>query len=368
MRKIIHADCDCFFAAVEMRDNPALRDKPIAVGGAADKRGVIATCNYTARNFGIHSAMPTAQALKLCPELVVCPPRMSVYKETAEHIRSIFLQLTDQVEVVSIDEAYLDVSHVEQFNGSATLMARWLKHQVQGQTGVTISVGISVNKFLAKIASDWQKPNGLFIIKPDEVSNFISTLPVEKIHGVGKVTAQKLHQKGIHNCQQLQQVSMHQLTEQFGKFGVALYQRARGEDFREIKTEHIRKSISVERTYAENIAGIERISHALLQLAEPLMQRFPQDLQQQVKSIFIKLRFADFSTTTVEITPSAQQLAQLQQQLKHQRLNAAVFLPLLTEGLSRGKGGIRLLGMGVKLSEPYALTPDVKQWQQLVLF
>lgn len=153
MQKIIHADCDCFFAAVEMRDNPLLQDKPIAVGGAADKRGVVATCNYHARAYGVRSAMPTAQAIKLCPELILCPSRMPVYQSIAQTIREIFLQLTDQVEVVSIDEAYLDVSSVTECQGSATLMAKWLKQQVLEKTGVTISTGVSVNKFLAKISS-----------------------------------------------------------------------------------------------------------------------------------------------------------------------------------------------------------------------
>lgn len=367
MRKIIHADCDCFFAAVEMRDNPELRSKPIAVGGAADKRGVVATCNYAARAFGVRSAMPTAQAVKLCPDLIICPPRMSAYQAVATQIRQIFLQLSDQVEVVSIDEAYIDVTHVTAFKGSATLMARWLKQQVLEQTGITLSVGISTNKFLAKIASDWQKPDGLFVITPSQIADFVMALPVEKIHGVGKVTAQKLHQQGIYNCQQLQQRSLVSLTEQFGKFGLSLYQRARGEDFREIKTDHIRKSISVERTFAENLLDRVQISHALNQLITPLMQRFPQQAQQQAKSIFIKLRFSDFTTTTVEITPPPKQLSQIQQQLERQRLTDTPFTPLLTEALNRGQGGVRLLGIGIKLSTP-SETATFKQWQQLLLF
>lgn len=346
MHKILHADCDCFFAALEMRDNPSLKDKPIAVGGAADKRGVIATCNYPARAFGVRSAMPTAQALKLCPDLILCSPRMSVYKDAAQAIREIFFQLTDRVEVVSIDEAYLDVTHVDAFQGSATRMAQWLKQEALTQTGVTLSIGVSVNKFLAKIASDWQKPDGLFVIRPEEIEGFMPGLPVGRIPGVGKVTEQKLVNQGYETCGQLQQLSLQKLVERYGKLGVMLFQRCRGEDYREVVTERVRKSVSVEYTFADNKTVLTDIEQELDHLITKLKQRFLPYQDREVKSVFLKLRFADFTTTTVETGLTSAQNRQL-----HRRLDVSYFLPLLHEAIRRGQCNIRLLGVGLRFME-----------------
>lgn len=346
MHKILHADCDCFFAALEMRDNPSLKDKPIAVGGAADKRGVIATCNYPARAFGVRSAMPTAQALKLCPDLILCPPRMSVYKDAAQAIREIFFQLTDRVEVVSIDEAYLDVTHIDAFQGSATRMAQWLKQEALAQTGVTLSIGVSVNKFLAKIASDWQKPDGLFVIRPEEIESFMPNLPVGRIPGVGKVTEQKLVNQGYETCGQLQQLSLQKLVERYGKLGVMLYQRCRGEDYREVVTERVRKSVSVEHTFADNKTVLTDIEQELEHQITKLKQRFLPYQDRGVKSVFLKLRFADFTTTTVETGLTRAQNRQL-----HRRLDVSYFLPLLHEAIRRGQCNIRLLGVGLRFTE-----------------
>ncbi|WP_036589956.1 DNA polymerase IV [Oceanospirillum maris] len=350
-RKIIHADCDCFFAAVEMRDNPALRDKPIAVGGSADKRGVIATCNYAARAFGVHSAMPTAQALKLCPKLVLCSGRMDEYKATAARIRAIFYQLTDRVEVVSIDEAYLDVSNVSDFQGSATRMAQWLKAEVQQQVGVTISIGIASNKFLAKVASDWQKPDGLFVIHPDYVADFIPSLAVGRIHGVGKVTEEKLKKRGILTCADLQTLPMTELSDVFGKFGITLYQRARGDDYREVVTERIRKSVSVERTFSQNISDSHQLQLALDKLLPILTQRYQGYESRQVRSVFAKVRFADFTATTVESTLNTAHLTGIRSTTTDW-INAKCFQPLVQEAVGRGDLNIRLLGIGVRLRDP----------------
>lgn len=372
MRKIIHADCDCFFAAVEMRDNPSLIDKPIAVGGHADKRGVIATCNYPARAYGVRSAMPTAQALKLCPDLILCKGRMEAYKDTATAIREVFFELTDRVEVVSIDEAYLDVTDVTDFQGSATRMARWLKDEVVRRTGVTISTGVASNKFLAKVASDWQKPDGLFVITPDQVDDFIPDLPVGRIHGVGKVTEEKLKRLGIETCADLQQKTVKQLTEMFGKFGLTLYQRARGEDYREVVTERIRKSVSVERTYSENITQQPKLDEALNALLPVLARRYQGYEDRQIRSVFAKVRFADFSSTTVEtaFSPGAEVSAvrgyrsssgadALMDGVREERggsttgwLSKEFFQPLMREAVSRGSLNIRLLGIGVRLRDP----------------
>jgi len=372
MRKIIHADCDCFYAAVEMRDNPSLIDKPIAVGGHADKRGVIATCNYPARAFGVRSAMPTGQALKLCPDLILCNGRMEEYKATASAIREVFYELTDRVEVVSIDEAYLDVSDVTDFQGSATRMALWLKSEVVRRTGVTISTGVAGNKFLAKIASDWQKPDGLFVITPDQVNDFILKLPVGRIHGVGKVTEEKMKRLGIETCSDLQQKTVKQLTEMFGKFGLTLYQRARGEDYREVITERIRKSVSVERTYSENITQQSALEEALDRLIPILARRYQGYEDRQIRSVFAKVRFADFASTTVETAFSAEYGSRAGRQtassgdpggLRHNLsevkandapawLNKDFFQPLVREAVSRGSLNIRLLGIGVRLRDP----------------
>ena len=184
-RKILHADCDCFYAAVEMRDNPALAELPLAIGGSPERRGVIATCNYPARAYGIHSAMPTARALRLCPQLVLLPGDGEKYREVSRQIQAIFHELTPLVEPLSLDEAYLDVTGVERFSGSATWMARWLKAECLARTGITVSVGAAPSKFLAKIASDWEKPDGLTVIAPERVEAFLCDLPVKTLPGVG---------------------------------------------------------------------------------------------------------------------------------------------------------------------------------------
>lgn len=348
MRKILHADCDCFFAAVEMRDNPGLRDKPIAVGGAADKRGVIATCNYAARAWGVRSAMPTAHALRLCPQLILCPSRMPVYKETAEIIRSTFHRLTDQVEIVSIDEAYLDVTTRDYCQGSATRMAQWLKQEVFSQTGITISVGISVNKFLAKVASDWQKPDGLFVIHPEEITEFVPGLPVQKIPGVGSVTASKLAAKGIETCGDLQLISLPRLVEWFGKSGGVLYERCRGLDHRPVTTERVRKSISVERTFAENLKHSDELQREIKdRLIPELAGRCQGYRDRPIKGIFLKARFADFSVTTVDHSVCADSPCFI----LDDDSGALNFFPLLKEALQRGPCDIRLLGIGLRLKD-----------------
>jgi ABC-type polysaccharide/polyol phosphate export permease len=200
MRKIIHCDCDCFFAAVEMRDNPEYRGIPLAVGGSSDRRGVIATCNYEARKFGVRSAMPTKTALRLCPHLKVIPGNMAKYKEVSQQIMEIYQSVTSLIEPLSIDEAYLDVSESSVCDGNATEIAKYLRQEVEAATGITISAGVAPNKFLAKIASDWRKPNGLFVIKPHQIERFLEALPVDRLHGVGKKTAERLQQRGIHTC------------------------------------------------------------------------------------------------------------------------------------------------------------------------
>ncbi|WP_106478533.1 DNA polymerase IV [Phytohalomonas tamaricis] len=347
MRKILHADCDCFYAAVEMRDDPSLAQRPIAVGGQAAQRGVIATCNYPARSFGIHSAMSTAQAMRLCPNLRVIPPNFEKYRRVSQDIQTIFHELTPLVEPLSLDEAFLDVSSVTSFKGSATWMASWLKEEVKKRTGITISVGVASNKFLAKIASDWNKPDGLCVISPDQVESFLDSLEVKHLHGVGPATAKRLHEMGIQTCQQLRQWSVAALIERFGKFGYRLHELSNGIDNREIQIERERKSVSVETTFHHDLPNLISCREALPHLVAQLKVRLSKRNHPTPNKLFVKVRFTDFSSTTLESGGNSPDVEN--------------FLALLDEAWQRGARPVRLLGVGVRLSPAEAT-------QQLSLF
>ena len=215
-KKIVHCDCDCFYASIEIRDNPELAGKPVAVGGSPEKRGVVATCNYEARKFGIHSAMASATARKRCPQLIIIKPDMEKYRAASQQIHQVFQTYTRLIEPLSLDEAYLDVSDCEQFAGSATRIAQAIRNEVKEKIGITISAGIAPNKFLAKIASDWNKPDGQYVVKPEEVEKFVAQLPVKKLHGVGKVTAARMHRLGIETCSDIRKLDNEALTKHFG--------------------------------------------------------------------------------------------------------------------------------------------------------
>ncbi len=230
MRKIIHVDMDCFFAAVEMRDNPALRDIPIAIGGSRERRGVISTANYPARKFGVRSAMPTGMALKLCPHLTLLPGRYEAYKEASRQIQAIFSRYTSLIEPLSLDEAYLDVTDSAHCHGSATLIAQEIRQTIFNELQLTASAGIAPVKFLAKIASDLNKPNGQYVITPADVPEFLRTLPLGKIPGVGKVSAAKLEAMGLRTCEDVQKYDLAMLLKRFGKFGRVLWERSQGID------------------------------------------------------------------------------------------------------------------------------------------
>ncbi|WP_136255108.1 DNA polymerase IV [Onishia niordana] len=334
-RKIMHADCDCFFAAVEMRDNPALRDVPIAVGGGVDQRGVIATCNYPARAFGVRSAMPTARALRLCPDLVLVRGNHERYREVSRDIQAIFYELTSLVEPLSLDEAFLDVSDVDLFKGSATWMAQWLKAEAFKRTGITISVGVAPSKFLAKIASDWEKPDGLTVITPDDVDGFITTLPVTCLHGVGPATAAKLETMGIATCEDLRTWPIETLLDRFGKFGKRLFELARGIDEREVRTHRERKSISVETTFHHDLPDLAACQEALLPLIERLASRVERHGQPPLDKLFIKVRFSDFTLTSLECQGTS--------------VSTELFNRLLEQAWSRAAQPVRLLGVGGRL-------------------
>ncbi|AXY40747.1 DNA polymerase IV [Halomonas sp. JS92-SW72] len=335
MRKILHADCDCFFAAVEMRDNPALAEVPLAIGGSPERRGVIATCNYPARAFGIHSAMPTARALRLCPHLTLLPGNFDKYREVSRQIQAIFHELTPLVEPLSLDEAFLDVSAVERFSGSATWMARWLKQECLARTGITLSVGVAPNKFLAKIASDWEKPDGLTVITPERLEAFLAALPVKKLHGVGPATGARLAARGITTCAALREVPLERLLEAFGKFGKRLYELARGIDERPVRLERERKSISVETTFARDLPDLASCREALAPLCERLEERLARHGHPPLAGLVVKVRFDDFGLTTLEsrgLTPSP-----------------ASYQGLLEQAWERRRRPVRLLGVGARL-------------------
>lgn len=336
MRKIIHCDADCFYASVEMRDDPSLRGRPIAVGGRSTRRGVISTCNYEARAFGVRSAMASAQATKLCPDLIILPSRMEAYRDVSKAMREIFLDYTDVIEPLSLDEAYLDVSDSELCNGSATLMANELRARVEKELGITVSVGVAANKFLAKVASDWQKPNGIFVVKPESANEFIAQLPVGKIPGVGKVTDLKMRTLGLRTCKDLQVAGPKFLCEHFGRFGQRLYEISEGIDDREVKPDRIRKSLSVERTFAVDLAGEQACEAQLPGLLQELARRLRKvDSNYRVAKTFVKVKFKDFVSTTLE--------------RKNPECSVSQYKEMMLAALERRSGmPIRLLGLGVR--------------------
>lgn len=338
MRKIIHIDMDCYFAAVEMRDFPELRGKPIAVGGRSDRRGVISTCNYEARVFGVRSAMASGYALKLCPDLILVPGRMSVYKEVSVQIRDVFSRYTDLIEPLSLDEAYLDVTDCSQCQGSATLIAEAIRQEIFEVTGLTASAGIAPVKFLAKVASDLNKPNGQYVITPDMISPFVKTLPLSKIPGVGKVTGKKLEDIGLTTCGELQTYPKAELIERFGKFGTVLIERAQGIDEREISPHRERKSVGVETTLAKDIYRLEQCHSVMPQLIQELGARVSRSAKDRtINKQVVKLKFNDFKQTTIEH--------------RSDEMSVKLFYDLLTQALERQQGrGIRLLGVSVGLA------------------
>ena len=333
-RKIIHCDCDCFYAAVEVRDRPELAGRPVAVGGTPDGRGVVAACNYEARRFGVHSAMPAGRALRLCPDLVLLRTDMERYREVSGEVNGIFRRFTDLIEPLSLDEAYLDVTDTELLHGSGTLIAKAIRAAVRRELGITISAGVAPNKFLAKIASDWNKPDGLFVLRPEDVDAFVQRLPVDRIHGVGPKTAARLHELGIRDCADLQRCGRRELAERFGVFGQRLHDLARGIDEREVKARSRRKSVSVERTFAEDVATLEDCRRLLADLRARLATRLERvDPEERITRCFVKVRFDDFTTTTAEQAAVAP--------------DAALFEQLLETAWHRGERPVRLLGLGV---------------------
>lgn len=343
MRKIIHVDMDCFYAAVEMRDNPALRDIPIAIGGSSERRGVVSTCNYPARKYGVRSAMATAYAMKLCPNLTLVKGRMEVYARESQKIRHIFNDYTDLIEPLSLDEAYLDVTNSEFCGGSATLIAEEIRARIKSELGLTASAGVAPCKFVAKVASDENKPDGICVITPDKLDAFVRTMPLKKIPGVGKVTMQKLQRMGLTTCNDVRQYPFERIQKALGKFGSVLWERAHGIDERELSVSRERKSIGVERTLSDDIHTIDECIDFLPHLFEKLQERMENHKKRTGKPVRIrtqgvKLKFNDFQLTTVEHRQS--------------QLSESYFHKLMEEAYERGKGrGIRLVGLHIGLAE-----------------
>ena len=333
-KKIIHVDMDCFYASIEIRDNPQYANRPVAVAGSSESRGVVTTCNYIARKYGVRSAMPSITAKKLCPKIIFLPVNMKKYREASEEIQKIYRCYTKIIEPVSLDEAYLDVTNSMYCDGDPAQMALQIRKKIFEDLKITASAGIAPNKFLAKIASDWNKPNGQLIISDDQIKNFVLKIPIRNIHGVGKKTEQILKEKNIKTCSDLQKLSNSTLVDMLGKYGNTLYYLCRGIDKREVEPNRIRKSLSVEDTYQKDLLNYESCSKELATLYEELNKRYKNiaDKDKLIKSCFIKIKYNDFKTT------SSQTLCE--------NLNFKTFLALLTKSKIDNKP-IRLLGLGI---------------------
>jgi DNA polymerase-4 len=337
MRKIIHIDMDAFFASVEQRDFPELRGLPVIVGGRPESRGVVAACSYEARKFGVHSAMPCSQAAKLCKDAIFVPHRFEAYREASAGIHRVFKGFTDMIEPLSLDEAFLDVTECAKEVGSATEVARLIKQQIKQELNLTASAGVSFNKFLAKIASDMDKPDGIYVIRPEAAEAFIEQLEIRKFFGVGKVTEKKMHALGIFTGADLKRLSEVQLQTEFGQTGAYYYRVARGIDDRPIRTHRVRKSIGKETTFEGNLTDKAAIWQTLLGIAERL-EVILDAKKLRAKTVTLKVKYSDFqlntrSKTTTFGCTSKQEISAI--------------LPELLRKTEVGKRPIRLIGISL---------------------
>ena len=333
-RCIIHIDMDCFYAAIEIREQPELRGKPVAVGGRSG-RGVLTTCNYEAREFGCRSAMPTYRARQLCPDLIVLSPQFQLYRRESNRIREILRSYTDLVEPLSLDEAYLDATSLAR---DGWTIASEIRKRIRSATDLTASAGIGPNKLLAKIASDWRKPDGQFEVKPEGVAAFMQELGVGRIRGIGPKSAALLKGRGIETCGQLQRLTLLQLHGLMGKFGEEIFRLCRGLDSHEVEPYRIRKSMSTERTFERDLRSLDECVQELEKLHHELVQDLKgKSSRRAIHKIFVKLKFADFRQTTRECVA--------------RELSFSVVQRLLDEAFTRSDMGIRLLGVGVRFRE-----------------
>lgn len=353
-RKIIHIDMDAFYASIEQRDHPELKGKPVAVGHE-EQRGVVAAASYEARKYGVRSAMSSQKAKKLCPQLVFVPGRMDVYKEVSAQIHEIFHQYTDLIEPISLDEAFLDVTENKKDIPLAVDIAKAIKEEIRERCHLIASAGVSYNKFLAKVASDYRKPDGLCTIHPDQALDFIASLPVESFWGVGPVTARKMHLLGIHTGLQLRDCSQEMLVRQFGKAGLLYYAFARGEDDRPVVAERIRKSIGCEHTLERDITASSSVVIELYHVATELVERIARK-NFRGDTLTLKIKFDDFEmkTRSMRFTKELVQLNDI--------------LPLakrLMKQIDYSHHPIRLIGLAV--SNPVGETDLSARWEQLYL-
>ncbi len=353
-RKILHIDMDAFYASVEARENPELKGKPLAVG-YDHERGVVAAASYEARKYGVRSAMSTFKARQLCPELILVRGRMELYKEVSESIHEILHQYTDVIEPLSLDEAFLDVTDNKKQIALAVDVAMAIKEQIRKETGLVASAGVSYNKFLAKIASDHRKPDGLCTIHPDQALDFIAKLPIESFWGIGPVTARKMHTLGIHNGEMLRSCTKEMLVRQFGKVGTLYYDFARGIDPRPVEPQRIRKSIGCERTLGKDISQTSQVILELYHVVNDLLERL-QGRNFRGNTLTLKIKFHDFKQITRSIT------------VPYQLMDKDKILPLAKELLKEvdySDRPIRLIGVSVSNPREEELRPG--QWQQLYL-
>ena len=356
-RKIIHIDMDAFYASVEQRDNPELRGRPVAVGHAGE-RGVVSAASYEARSYGVRSAMASVKAMHLCPDLVFVPVRMEVYKEVSDNIHAIFREYTDFIEPLALDEAFLDVTHNKQSIPLAVDIAKAIKQRIREELGLIASAGVSYNKFLAKIASDYRKPDGLYVIPPDKALDFIARLPIEDFWGVGKVTARRMHALGIHCGRDLREWSLHGLIREFGKSGQLYYDFSRGVDTRPVEVFRIRKSIGCERTLEQDIHTRAAVIIELYHTVEELLRRL-EEKNFRGNTLTLKIKFHDFTQITRSITQDKE------------LVTMKTILPLAKQLLREVQyedHPIRLMGLSVSnpRADDAADTPH-STWEQQVL-
>ena len=345
---------DAFYASVEQRDNPELRGKPIAVGHA-EQRGVVSAASYEARRYGVRSAMSSLKAKQLCPHIIFVPGRMNVYKEVSAQVHRIFQEYTDLIEPLSLDEAFLDVTHNKKGIELAVDIAKEIKKRIREELNLVASAGISYNKFLAKVASDYRKPDGLCTIHPDQALEFISKLPIEAFWGVGKVTAQKMHSLGIHKGKDLQQCTLEMLTRLFGKAGHVYYDFAQGIDLRPVEAERIRKSVGCEHTLDKDITASSSVIIELYHVATELIERLKKS-GFTGNTLTLKIKFYDFKQITRSIT-------------REQELNNMNdILPLAKQLLKEVDYSIRPIRLiGLTVSNPKEEREDHDEWKQLEL-
>jgi len=354
-RKIIHIDMDAFFAAVEQRDFPQYRGKPLIVGGSPDKRGVVATCSYEARKFGVHSAMSSARAFKLCPQAIVVSPRFEVYRQASEIIRSIFYQYTELVEPLSLDEAYLDLTHCSECDGSATLIAQEIKEKIYKATGLTASAGVSYNKFLAKVASDMNKPDGITVIRPEQGERFVETLVVGKFYGIGKATEARMHALGIKTGADIKRLKMHELQTAFGNSANYYFNICRAIDQREVIACRERKSLGCETTYENDLNNINDMKQSLTQLIEKVCREL-KEKELAGYTITLKVKYDNFEQITRSKTET---------RLLFTERDIQEVVNILLQRTDVGHRKVRLLGITVS---NFADSQAENEMQQLTLF